>query len=258
MKNIVAILIFSFCLAFTHAQEKQEYTHSLQGISWVKVSSSTTVVVKTHDKNQLLIQGANQIKNPEKAKGLKAIYADGEDNTGIAFYVKKEGSNLIVRNLKNGNSGKKVVIYLPKTQNVSVKSRGLGHVKVSGFTGEVEADSGSVGHLTITDVTGPVTASSNTGEIEIVFDKVNQSSPISITTTTADVDVTLPGNTPADVKLVSNMGDIYTNFDIDLPDTSKNGMSRVAGGQKASGTINGGGVKITLRTTTGDIYLRKQ
>ncbi|NER13610.1 DUF4097 family beta strand repeat protein [Leptobacterium flavescens] len=260
MKRAIIALIFSMCMVFAQAQDsdnKVEYTHSLQGVSWVKISSSATVTVKTHNSSEILIRSKKPEKRPDKARGLKAIYAAGDDNTGIAFYVQKEGSDLIVKNLKNGNRGK-VEIFLPKGQNVSVMSTGLGHINISGFSSEIEANSGSVGRLSIKDVTGPITATSSTGDIEVIFSSVNQSSPISITTSTADVDVTMPANTRADLKMTSSMGDIYTNFDIDLPKTDKDGLKRLAGGQKAVGKINNGGVQISLRSSTGDIYLRKK
>lgn len=280
-----AIFLMLLCTNYAIAQttKSKTFNQSLDGIEWVEIYSSSTVIVQGESRKDLAIT-TNQISNtPEKAKGLKAVYGGGDDNTGIAFNVTKNGKTLIVTNLKNGHSnhdgnhvhageGKEdheghytdddhpsqnIEIALPSSINVTVKSTGLGSIDISGFNSEIEANAGSVGHLWIEKVAGPITASSTTGHITVVFDKVNQSSPISITSTTADIDVSLPSSTPANIEMSATMGGIYTDFNLKVPE-SKNDMQRISGGQIIKSTINNGGVPIILRNTTGDIYLRKQ
>lgn len=96
MKYIVIALIF-FTSSILQAQDN--YTQSLQGIKKVKISSESGVSIQGHDKNEILIIGDGR-RMPEKARGLKAVYAGGSDNTGIGIYAKKEGETLVVRNLK--------------------------------------------------------------------------------------------------------------------------------------------------------------
>jgi len=67
--------------------------------------------------------------------------------------------------------------------------------------------------------------------------------------------VTLPESTPANLELSSHNGDIYTNFDLKRPE--KNGLKSY-GSSKVNGAINGGGVGIKLKSTNGNIYLRKK
>jgi hypothetical protein len=71
------------------------------------------------------------------------------------------------------------------------------------------------------------------------------------------VDVTLPGNTKANLKMKSITGEIYSDLDLSLGQ-SKGPMKRVGGGHTVEGSINGGGVEISLNTISSDIYLRKQ
>ncbi len=247
-------LIFLACLIAFTVNAQSDYTQSLEGIKWVNIESKSQIVVKTHTGNQLLIKGKIMQQTPVKAKGLKLVGDRGMDNTNIGFYVIKEGSNLLVRNLRNTN-GDKAEIFLPASQNIKVKSDGLNNIEISGFTAEVEASAEMVGNITITNVTGPVTANANTGNVEIIFTKVSQSLPITISTATGDVDVTLPNDTPADLVLDSTMGEIYTNFDLKVPD--KDGLQAISA-QKVKGSINNGGVKIQLNSATGNIYLRKK
>ena len=250
MKSLSLLML---ALIISVAAQAQEYTTALDGVNWVKIESKSKIILKTHSKNQLLIKASGSYEVPEKAKGLRLV-GDGVANTDIGFSVLKDGNNLLVKNLKNSQDDD-TVIYLPATQNISVKSTGLNNIEISGFTGEIEANSDITGEITITDVSGPVTANTNTGTISVIFNKVNQSSPITIKTATGAVDVTLPANTPADLSMDSTMGDIYTNFDLSLPD--KNGL-KVISSKKITGSINNGGVKIQLNSATGNIYLRKK
>lgn len=247
-------ITFLMCVICVTVQAQKDYTQSLDGIEWIKIESKSDITVKAHDKSQLLIKGGTVENTPEKAKGLKLVGDGSAENTGVGFYVGKEGNSLIVKNLRNTNS-RKVEIYLPASKNISVLSSGLNDIEISGFKGEIEASAKVVGSITLTDVTGPITADSNTGTIKVVFNKVNQSSPISISTATGEVDVTLPKDTPANLSLQSTMGEIYTNFELSIPD--KDGLKAIST-QKVKGSINNGGVKIQLNSATGNIYLRKK
>ncbi|TVZ25822.1 putative adhesin [Gillisia sp. Hel_I_86] len=253
MKSLLSILFV--CFISIQFQAQTDYSRSLEGIEWVKIESATPLNIVAKSQNKLLIKSNDMKKVPVKAEGLKLVGSGGTDNTGTGFYVAKEGSELIVKNIrKRENEG--ATLYLPANTNITVKGSGIySHITISGFTGEIEASTNVVGDIKFTDVTGPITANSSTGNIEVIFAKVQQSSPISISTATGDVDISLPRNTPADVSLSSTMGEIYTNFDLSIPD--KDGLKAVSS-QKVQGVINKGGVKIRLNSATGNIYLRKQ
>ena len=201
---------------------------------------------------RFLIKSGKKKSTPDRAAGLKLVgQYGGTDNTDIGFYVVQDGNNLIVKNLRKSE---KAEIYLPKSQNVSAKTTWHGDLKLSGFTGEVEVNAQLNGSIYIEDISGPLTANALNGTVEVIFGTVNQQSPISVFTTNGVVDVTLPSNTPADLSMSSWNGDVYTNFDISRPD--KDGMKSVTG-RSAKGKINNGGVSIKLKSTNGNIYLRK-
>lgn len=251
--KLLSIILF-MCLISANLKAQTDYTHSLSGIEWVKIASATPIKIIAKAQDQLLIE-ADQMEIPSRAKGLIMLGAGGTDNTGAGFYVVKQGSDLIVKNIRR-QMGDGATLYLPASMNITVAGSGIqSDITISGFTGEIEASSEVVGDIKITDVTGPITASSNTGNVDVIFTKVDQSSPISITTATGAVDVSLPSNTPADLSLSSTMGEIYTNFDLEIP--AKDGLKAIST-QKVSGAINKGGVKIQLNSATGNIYLRKQ
>jgi predicted membrane protein len=235
-----------------NAQAQSDYTKSLNGIEWVKIKSRSEITIKTHDKNEILIKALNLAPIPSKAKGLKLVGIGGEDNTDIGFNVVQTGNDLIVESVRKSGGAE---IYLPKSQNVSVTNTWDGDIYIEGFTGEVEANAKLNGGLTMSNISGPITAYALNEDIKVVFNTINQNSPIVIRTTNGEIDVTLPENTKADLELNSWNGDAYTNFDLKRPD--RDGLKSISG-KNVKGAINGGGVNIQLKSTNGNIYLRKK
>ncbi len=236
----------------TIANAQNNYTKSLNGIAWVKIESKADIVLRTHDSDELLIKGSRAHKVSEKAKGLRLVGEGGNDNTDVGFYVVEDGNTLLVKNLRKSEGAE---IFLPKNQNVSVKSTWNGDIEIYGFAGEIEADAQLNGSVEIMDVNGPVTANALNGEITVEFGEINQDSPISIYNTNGAVEVTMPANTPANLTMSCTNGDIYTNFDIEREE--KDGLKSVTG-RKVKASINNGGVSISLKSTNGNIYLRKK
>lgn len=253
MKKLVLIITI---FAYVTMAKAQEFKQALDGIEWVKVESRGDIIVKTHSSNELLIQSEGSHRTPDRAKGLKLVGDNGTDNTDVGFYVIKEGNNLIVRNLKKGNKGN-ATIYLPASQNISVTTNGTSQadIRISGFRGEIEANAKLNGGIKIVDVSGPITANSLNGSIDIVFSKVSQNSPITVYSTNGVLDISLPQDTPADLSLGTVNGEIYSNFELSVPE--KDGMRAIVS-HKIKGAINNGGVQIQLKTTNGNIYLRKE
>ncbi len=250
MKNLTVLLFM--CLFTISAQTQSDYTKSLNGIEWVKIKSRSEIIVKTHDKNEILIKALNLKPIPNKAKGLKLLGVGGEDNTDIGFNVVQTGSDLIVESVRKSGRAE---IYLPKSQNVSVTNTWDGDIYIDGFTGEVEANAKLNGGLKLSNISGPITAYALNEDIQVVFNTINQNAPIVIRTTNGEIDVTLPANTKANLELNSWNGDAYTNFDLKRPDK---GELKSVLGKKVKGAINGGGVSILLKSTNGNIYLRKK
>ncbi|MBL4887156.1 MAG: DUF4097 family beta strand repeat protein, partial [Flavobacteriaceae bacterium] len=240
IKTIPFLALFIIGITFANAQDV--YTHSLDGIKQVKILTGGDIHLIAGKDKQLLLEefkGKNHLKKivvkinqryfqksskerEDKAKGLRAIYAGGEDNTGNrGFNITKEGDVLIVKDLKSGQSRDNFTIALPKTIDVFIDAGNLGSIYVSGFSSELELKT-HTGDIELIEVTGPLTVFTNTGDIDVTFSAVNQQSPISIRANTGDVDVSLPSNTKTDLVLKSNMGTVYTDFDFKIE--SKDGM----------------------------------
>lgn len=266
MKKIIILIAFISSLA---TAQNKEFKYSLAGITKVVLSSDTKMTVMVGNTNELIISDSKSEKNEhheehedhksekkeDKRKGLTAIYPGGKDNTnGFGFSVTKEGSILYVSDLKSYMQRSGLTFKLPKNMNVSVDAGNLGAIHIEGFTGEVEADT-NVGAIEMKNVTGPITASTSVGKIDIDFDTVSQKSPITISSSVSEIDVALPANTKANLEL-RTQGTVYTNFDFEMPE--KKGMPIVNGRKSIVSKLNDGGVKIYIKSSLGNIYLRKK
>jgi len=271
MKNIkyALIILFGLSIAQSRAIQKntqENFSHSLDGVKWVKIESNAKIIIKTHDENELLIKDYNgniiEKKKLSKQdednstvitinKGKKLSEID-KDNTRVGFFIIREGDNLLVKNLRK-LEGKIAVIYLPKTQNITVKGTGSGDIEISGINGEIEVSNSETGAIKINDVTGPITANSITGNINVSFTKVSQDSPISISSATGAIEINLPSKARANLNLSATLGKINTNFNISKPKKDE-----YTGGQKIKTKINNGGVEIKVRSSIGNINLKKQ
>ena len=265
------LILLSFVL--TYAQE--DYTKSLNGVTKVRIETGTKVKIIVGAANELKFTkyaydnldhdhencdhehdaGDHHEHENDRSKGLKPIYAGGVDNTGFGMLIEQEGDVLRIKDLKSWMQRSGIQIMLPKTMDIYLDCGNLGSAVIAGFSSEIEVNT-NVGGIKLIDVTGPVTAHTSTGMVDVKFTNVNQSSPISLSSSTGVVDVTLPTNTKANLELRTSMGSVFTDFDLEMP--REDGMKVVGSNRKIIGKLNSGGVKIVLRSSTGNIYLRKQ
>ncbi|MBA7532800.1 hypothetical protein ES705_25030 [subsurface metagenome] len=111
------------------------------------------------------------------------------------------------------------------------------------------------GGIEFENITGPAVLYAINGDVVGTFKEVSQENPISLTSINGDVDISLPANTPANLKLKSTNGEIFSNFDIDFNDDKD---MHYIGGRTIKGKINGGGVEIQMVAINRNVYLRKK
>lgn len=255
MKNIFIITVL---LGLSQVVFAQTYTAKFSNSNGDKkvriIKSNGEMRIVAHNSSEVIMTTNDYEAPPERAKGLRPLYNNAVDNTGIGLEVTESGNEITIK--KASNADMDFEIKIPQTADLYIDETGWNGngINVKGIQGEVEIDAkGS--DLTIMEVDGPVVASTVNGDIEIVFTKVNQNQPNFISCTNGYVDITIPSTTKADLKMKSINGEVYTDFDIDMP-VQKDGMHRLSG-HKLAGTINGGGVEISLQAINSDIYLRK-
>lgn len=157
-----------------------------------------------------------------------------------------------------------ISLSVPTQSSVKVEAHN-GAVNIEGVHGDIEIDSHN-GHVTLTNVSGTANVSSRNGVIVASMDRVESTKPTSFSGVNGKIDITLPADLKANLKLKAFQGDIWTDFDVMMsgarPSTqsgnSSNGKYKVTFDRTINGTINGGGVDITLNTLNGPIYIHKK
>lgn len=260
MKNIIAGLVL-LTSASTMAQDGQtnDFSFPVKGNAaetWLVIDNlSAELRIEGSSGSEIKIESRNYEGLPAKAEGLKPLSATGPENTGIGLSMKQEGNTISLSGAHSVADDADYRIYVPKNMKLKINynSWQAGDVVIKGMAGEVEAKS-QVGDLDFIDVTGPIVAHTLSSDLEVTFTSISSASPTSLSSTSGDIDITLPESTKGTFKMSTISGGVYTAFDFDFGEDAK--ISRI-GGQNATGKLNGGGVEVSLKTISGDIYIRK-
>jgi lia operon protein LiaG len=190
---------------------------------------------------------------PERAKGLKPIYAAGTDNTGIGLNVEKNGNDIRIICLSPiTNHDGSYKIKVPENMSLRIKSD-CAHdnsVDIQNMKNEVEVN--VCQSIRLRNVAGPLELSNISGNIDVVFGTISPK-PISIAAISGEIDITLPSKTPANLEMTTVSGNMYSDFDFS---SEKSDMHRVGGGT-VNTKLNGGGTDLKITNISGNIYLRK-
>ncbi len=73
--------------------------------------------------------------------------------------------------------------------------------------------------ITLTNISGSVVANTVNGDVDVTFKSIDPKAPMAFSTLNGDVNVTLPADTKANLKLKSDNGDVFSDFDIDIDKT---------------------------------------
>ena len=256
MRRILGLLLaLAGCLAATpgYAQERTTVKFNdpsrpgLLKIDWYNGS----VIVKTHNSSEVTFGTArnlNRRPDPPEATGLRRI------DTGVAITVDSNSSNVITINSHISQSGGNLEIEVPVKTNLNLQSHNGAVISVDGVEGDIEVSNHN-GTVNVLNVAGSVVADSHNGKVTVSLRDVTPGKPMSFSSMNGSVDVTLPPTSKLNVKLRTQNGGIWTDFDIQ----TQPGSTPAGQGEKTiTGTINGGGADFDLRTHNGNIYLRKE
>jgi lia operon protein LiaG len=259
MKNYVLFSLFALALALPAQLRAQEFRQKFASSTNRKVVldlRSSDVTVEGYDGDELLIRGSGHYEVPPSAlaNGLRPIYSGGADNTRLGLAVTPAGDNTI-RITGTTRSDGHYTVRLPRQTSVSFEQSSWGgsdDLTLRDLAGRIEVSLKS-GDIRLLNVSGPVVANTISGDIKVQF-SATPTQPSAISSVSGDVDVSLPAASKISLSMRSISGEIYTDFDLTL--LGGNGLRHV-GGQTVEGRANGGGATFSLKTISGDIYVRK-
>ena len=162
-----------------------------------------------------------------------------------------------------------------KTTNLTIKvpmnSTGIklstvnnGNINASNLNGDLEIRNVN-GYIKLSNIAGSVVANTVNGNVEVTFKSIDAKAAMAFSTLNGKVDVTFPASLKANVKLKSDQGDIFTDFDVVTEqrkpvvtkNTGEKGMYSLKMEDWVYGKIAGGGPELLMKTTFGSLYIRK-
>jgi DUF4097 and DUF4098 domain-containing protein YvlB len=187
-------------------------------------------------------------------------------STGSRADIQAEENNNKVS--VHGEAGKTTNLVIKIPQNEVTLKLGTvndGDILASNVSGELEISNVN-GAIKLTGISGSVVANTVNGNVVVTFKTIDPKAPMAFTTLNGNVDVTFPVSLKANVKLKSDRGEIYTDFDV-TPEQHKPNVTHTTGSKGGMyslkledwvyGKIDGGGPEMLMKNMNGNIYIRK-
>jgi len=155
-------------------------------------------------------------------------------------------------------------IQVPRTFSLKVSTINNGDIYVENVNGVMDV-SNKNGKITLKEISGSVSADTLNGGITISFAKVTPGVAMAFSNLNGDIDVTFPKTIKADIKIKSDRGEVYTDFDLKTKpskakitkgESSRGNAYRVKVEKWVTGSINGGGAEILFKNFHGDVIIR--
>ena len=222
----------------------------------VKGYSGKEVIVKATRKESR--KSSRRDKGGDK-KGLKRI-----SSNNLEFRA-EEDDNYVIVDAKYYQAID-FEVQVPKNFSLKLRTVNNGKILVENVNGAMDV-SNTNGSITLNDVSGSVSADALNRDIKVTFVKVTPNAPMAFSSLNGDIDITFPKDIKADIKVKSERGEIFTDFDIKTKPSKakitkgkgrKGNSYRVKVEKWVEGAINGGGAEIFFKNYNGDVIIRSK
>jgi DUF4097 and DUF4098 domain-containing protein YvlB len=223
-----------------------------------------SLTIRGADRQDVLIESSGgqrerESRSDQAASGLRRLTQRG------SFSVDEQANTMRLSN--SFSHGADFTIEVPRRTNLKLSVVNGESITVDGVEGDIETSNVNGPSTTLTNIAGSVVAHATNGKIVATIARVAAQKAMAFSSLNGSVDVTLPASVKANVKLRSDQGDVFTDFDIQMTaskeapvvkDTRQsNGRYRLEIDRSLYGTINGGGPEFELRSFNGNVYLRR-
>jgi Putative adhesin len=224
---------------------------------------SGSIKVAGYDGKDIIINviprdGENEEGSDAVQNGMKRISTHGSYEV-----TAKEADNNVTVSTGNPNKAIDLDMKIPQDVKLKVGTVNDGEVVVENVRGELEVNNVN-DKITLTNISGSVVANTVNGDVNVIFKTIDPKAPMAFSTLNGDVNVTLPADTKVNLKLKSDNGDVFSDFDIDIDKTpakidktTEPGMYKIKKDDWILGKINGGGPEMMMKNMQGDIYVKK-
>lgn len=202
--------------------------------------------------------GQPEARDKDGAAGLRRL------TSPRGLVVEEENNEVTVR---TGGITRRATLQIEVPQRTNLKLRTVtdGEIVVEGVQGEIEANTVN-SSITLTNVAGSVVAHTTNGKVVATIRQLTPDTPMAFTSFNGSVDVTLPPTARASLRMRTDNGDVFSDFDVQLKpgaataavrESRRDRRYRIEVDPTVVGAINGGGPEFELRTFNGNVYLRR-
>jgi hypothetical protein len=155
-------------------------------------------------------------------------------------------------------------ITVPKNFSLRVRNQDNGDITVENLSGAMDI-SNINGAITLNNVSGSALLNTVDGNIFVSFRDVTPNVPMTFSTIEGNIDITFPKDINTSLKMKSDNGEIFSDFDVDIKKreqktekSSKTGSVKIYLEEWIYGNINNGGPEILVKSFNGNIFIRKK
>jgi putative adhesin len=175
----------------------------------VRAYSGKEVVVATEDTIVASRDGRETSvpQRPETA-GLRRL----SQRSGLRI---EEENNVMTISSGRIFNDEDISVQVPTRTNLVLTTVNGDDVTVDGVDGAIEVTTVNA-EIRLADVSGTVVAHATNGNVRVTLRQVTADKPLAFTSLNGDVDVTLPPSVKGNLKLRSDQGEVYTDFDVQI------------------------------------------
>ena len=240
--------------------------HLINGGIVVNGYEGKEVIIETKPRGHVIGNDENEAEDEDRDEKQDKHAGMRRLNAGGGGLNVEESKNIMEISVPAWKMDTDLFIQVPANAALELHTVNGGTIKVENVSGSVEVSNVN-GGIALSRIAGAVVAQTVNGDVTATFTRLDGKTPLSLITLNGDVDITLPASVKASFKLkIDNQGEIYSDFELALQSKtektvedkrSHGGRYKVKIDKTVSGSINGGGQEITLKTFNGDILLRK-
>lgn len=266
MKYKILLQLFLICIVQIAFAQENDFTIPL---SQAGKRGTLSVDFK---KGPITIKGTNRQDVYVKYKGMEdgdvKITDAGKGGmkkiSGAAAGLEAgEQDNKVYVESESWNKGLILYVEVPRGFDLEIQAYNDGDIVVENIVGKVAIETYN-GSITAKNIEGSVVANTYNGPVVVTFTKITGDAPMNFVTFNGDVDITLPADAKVNLKMKSEQGDIYTDFDMQVTKPAISSEKKEGSKTKTfvsgwvTGAINGGGPEFSMQNYNGDIYIRKK
>jgi DUF4097 and DUF4098 domain-containing protein YvlB len=223
-----------------------------------------SISVTTYTGQDIQIDITSQKINDEYPNVSKDGMKQISSPRGYDITATENNNAVFIRN-KNPMSNVSINLKIPQ-QSGTIKLRTIssGDIKIENVKGDIEINNVN-GAISANNISGSLVASTINGYIHADFVSVDPEAAMAYSTLNGNIDLVLPSDIKANIKMKSSMGSMFSDFDLvidknqpSVKRSNQPGMFKLEIEDWVYAKINGGGPEIMMNNMTGDIMVKKR